>query len=229
MNTRTIVKLSVDVVMTLLLLILMGYQFLGEELHEWMGIGMFILFIAHHILNLNWHKNIFKGKYTAVRIAVLMIDVLLLFAMIIQMYSGIIMSRYPFNFLQISGGMSFIRKLHVLGAYWGYVLMSLHIGLHWNMLMRMIRKKFFHKQLSVTFTVIGIFIAGYGLFSFVQRDFLTYLFLKNEFVFLNYNESKILFYIDYIAIMGLFVFVSYYILKLCRYVNKIKKDNRSNF
>ena len=63
MKPKMIAKLAVDILMTVLLLLLMGYQFWGEAAHEWIGAGMFVLFLAHHLLNLNWHKNIFKGKY----------------------------------------------------------------------------------------------------------------------------------------------------------------------
>ena len=94
MKPKTAVKLAVDLLMTVLLFLLMGYQFWGEAAHEWIGAGMIILFIAHHLLNRNWHKNIFKGKYTALRTVTLCVDVLILISMLAQMYSGIVMSRY---------------------------------------------------------------------------------------------------------------------------------------
>lgn len=65
MKPKTALKLAVDVLMTLALLFLTGYQFWGEELHEWVGVGMFVLFIAHHILNGRWYKSLFKGKYNS--------------------------------------------------------------------------------------------------------------------------------------------------------------------
>lgn len=135
------------------------------------------------------------------------------------------MSRYVFDFLPINGGMSFARRLHILGAYWGFLLMSLHLGLHWNMIIGMLRKNILGKQTSkisrAILTVIGIVIAGYGGYTFVKRDFLTYLFFKSEFVFLDYNEPKILFYIDYLALMGLCIFIAHYGSKL---LNKLEGD-----
>lgn len=62
MSARRTVKLAVDVLMTIALLVLSGYQFWGEATHEWAGIGIFILFIAHHILNLKWHKTFSNGN-----------------------------------------------------------------------------------------------------------------------------------------------------------------------
>lgn len=207
----------------------MGYQFWGEAAHEWIGAGMFLLFIAHHILNGHWHKSLFKGKYNTMRIVTLCIDVLILLAMLAQMYSGIVMSRHVFDFLPSAGGMSLARRLHILGAYWGYILMSLHLGLHWNMILGMVRKAVRLKSDSkIRRTVVffaGLIIAGYGVWVFIDRDFPTYLFLKSEFVFLDYSEPKILFYMDYLALMGLCIFIAHYGTKL---IQKFKKKMEEN-
>lgn len=228
MKPKIIAKLTVDILMTILLLLLMGYHFWGEAAHEWIGAGMLVLFIAHHLLNLNWHKNIFKGKYTAVRVFTLCIDVLVLVSMMAQMYSGIVMSRYVFSFLPIEAGMSFARRLHILGAYWGFLLMSLHLGLHWNMILGMFRKsariKKGAKIRSISTFTVGLIIAGYGVWVIISRDFPTYLFLKSEFVFLDYSEPKILFYIDYLALMGLCIFIAHYGSKLCRQIGRKRRQ-----
>lgn len=229
MKPKAVLKLAVDIVMTLALLFLMGYHLWGEALHEWVGAGMLLLFIAHHILNGHWHKTIFKGKYNTMRILTLCIDFLVLVSMLTQMYSGIVMSRYVFASLPFSGGMSLARRFHILGAYWGFLLMSLHLGLHWNMILGISRKaariKSKAKSRNIITFIIGLAIAGYGVWAFISRDFLTYLFLKSEFVFLDYSESKILFYIDYLALMGLCIFIAHYSTKLIR---KFKKKTEES-
>lgn len=229
MKPKAIIKLAVDVLMTLALLFLMGYHFWGEILHEWVGAGMFLLFIAHHILNGHWYKTLFKGKYNALRILTLCTTSLVLVSMLAQMYSGILMSRYVFDFLPFNGGMSLARRLHIIGAYWGFLLMSLHLGLHWNMILGMFRKaagiKSKAKGRSIIAFVVGLVIAVYGLWAFIGRDFPTYLFLKSEFVFLDYSEAKILFYIDYLALMGLCIFIAHYSTKLIR---KFKKKTEES-
>lgn len=223
MKPKAVLKLVVDVFMTIALLFLMGYQFWGEAPHEWVGVGMFVLFILHHILNASWHKALLKGKFSAPRIFTLCIDVLVLISMLAQVYSGIAMSRHVFSFLP-SGGMALARRLHILGAYWGFLLMSLHLGLHWNMILGIARKatrvKSRSKARSIAAFVIALVIAGYGIQALIGRDFVTYLFLRSEFVFLDYSESKILFYMDYLALMGLCIFVAHYSVKL---LQKCKK------
>lgn len=220
MKPKAVIKLSVDILMTLALLFLMGYHLWGDVLHEWVGAGMLLLFIAHHILNGYWYKTLLKGKYNTIRILTLCTTLLVLVSMLTQMYSGIVMSRYVFDLLPSIGGMSLSRRLHILGAYWGYILMSLHLGLHWNMILGMIRKAAGIKNKSKTRSIIaflaGLMIAGYGVWAFISRDFSTYLLLQSEFVFLDYSESKILFTIDYLALMGLCIFISHSCTKLIR-------------
>lgn len=230
MKAKTIVKIVIDIIMTAGLMALMGYQFWGEVAHELMGTGMFVLFIAHHILNFGWYKALFKGKYSSARIFRLVINVLVLAAMLGLMISGIIMSRYVFSFLDISGGMAFARSLHIISSYWGFVLMALHLGLHWNMVIAAARKIFKPKKRSIPRTAILITIsaaiAGYGVYVFVKREFMTYMLLKSPFVFMDYDEPKLLFYLDYIALLGLFIFVSHYISKLLSLVKTGKKKSQ---
>ena len=85
-------KRAVDVAMTAVLLFLMGYQFWGDAAHEWAGAGIFVLFAVHHILNWRWHKNLFQGKYSPMRIFQVCIDILTLFSMIALIYSSIVLS-----------------------------------------------------------------------------------------------------------------------------------------
>lgn len=228
MKPKALIKRVVDILMTAALLFVSGYQFWGETAHEWAGAGLFVLFIAHHILNLNWYKNLFSGKLTPMRIFQIVVDLLVLAVMLMEMYSGIVLSRYVFAFLPIESGLSLARSLHILGAYWGILLMSLHIGMHWNMVLGILGKKANRKSASKIITAIcictGLLIAGYGAFVFVKRDFLTYLLLKSEFVFLDYGEPVWLFYFDYIALMGLCIFISHYLSKLLKKVHRPKED-----
>lgn len=190
---------------------------------------MFLLFVAHHLLNGRWHKTLFKGKYSALRTVTLCVDLLLLLAMLAQMYSGIVMSHYVFAFLPGTGGMSLARRLHILGAYWGFLLMSVHLGLHWNMILGMLRKalkiKSKTKSPSMIAFAAGLTISGYGIWVFISRGFPTCLFLKSEFVFLDYSEPKIFFYMDYLALMGLCIFIAHYSTKLMEQLQKRRSHN----
>ena len=220
MKPKAIVKIMTDILMTLALLFLMGYQFWGDIAHEWAGAGMFLLFILHHILNGNWYKTLFKGRYTPARVFQLVVDILVFLAMLGLMVSGIRLSNHVFAFLNIRGGMSFARLLHMAASYWGFVLMALHLGLHWGMFLGMAGKVLKLRRPSrlrkLLLTILGAGIAVYGLTVFIRRDLLTYMLLQTQFVFLDFSEPIPLFYLDYLAIMGTFIFLAYYISMLLR-------------
>lgn len=140
--------------------------------------------------------------------------------MIGLMISGIMLSRYVFAFLPISEGMSFARKLHMLSSYWAFVLMSLHLGLHWSMIVRMVCRLIKTNSASqfsiIALRLAGFLIALYGLYAFVNHKIADYLLLRNLYVFWNYEQSAVLFFLDYLAIMGLCIFVTYYAQRLIR-------------
>lgn len=227
MRPKTVIKIIIDISMTFGLMLLMGYQFWGDVAHEWIGAIMLVLFIVHHFLNARWYKNLLKGKYTAMRVFQLCVNMMVLVAMLAQMYSGIIMSRHVFTFLRFGGGMALARRLHILGAYWGFVLMSLHLGLHWAMFIGITKRniKVLSRAISISVNAAGILIAVYGLFVFIKRELASYMFLQTEFVFMDFSESKLLFYLDYLAMMGLFIFLAHkYSVITGRHAAKRKRE-----
>lgn len=217
MKAKTKMKWILDALMTIALFFLMGYQFWGETVHEWIGAGMMGLFLAHQVCNLNWYKSLFRGRYTPFRILQCVINLLTLAAMVLLMYSGIVMSRHVFAFLPIRGGRALARRLHILGSYWGYLLMSLHLGLHWGTVLNLvIKKNRRQRKLRAAGFVMSLPVAAYGVYVFIKRNFLTYLFLRSEFVFLDYEESRLKFFFDELALTGLCIFVAHYGAKLMR-------------
>ena len=217
--------------MVIALLLLMSYQMVGAKYHEWIGIGMFVLFIIHHILNRVWTKNMFHGKYTVYRIFQTVLAVLILICMVGSMYSGVVLSRYVFSELPIDASKSFARTVHMLAAYWGFIFMGLHLGLHWGIMMNRVKKllKKQSKIFDVIIRIIGIGIAGVGLYVFISRQIVSYMFLKIKFVFFDFSEPLIHFLAEYLMMLGLFVWVGHYIVKGVIYLQirskKIRVEN----
>ena len=216
MRPKQIIKIMTDILMTVILLLLMAYSLVGEAAHEWLGIGMFVLFILHHILNRRWSQNLLNGKYTPYRILQTALVFLLLISMLGSMVSGIILSHHALTFLHISRGQSWARTVHMLCGYWGFVLMSLHLGLHWNTMLAMAGKMVKKSSVPRTWAlrIAGCMIAAYGAYAFAQRGLGRYMTLRDQFVFFDFSEPLILFLLDYVAIMGLFVFIGHYLAKV---------------
>ena len=211
MAAKRRIKAALDALMTLGLLFQMGYQLYAETAHEWVGAGMFALFIAHHVLNAGWYKAAFRGRYTPYRVFQLTVNILLLAAMLLLMVSGIMLSNHVFGFLGIDFGASFAQLAHLAASHWSFVLMALHLGLHWGMVTS--RLKLRHPRV---WNSLGALVACYGLYAFIDRSLLDYMFLRVEFAFLDFSEPIALFYIDYLTMMGLFIFASHHISRLLR-------------
>lgn len=218
MKPKLVVKIITDITMTATLLLLMTYGLIGEAAHEWIGVAMFVLLVVHHILNSHWNRNLFKGKYTLVRSFQTILVTLVLLSMLGSMFSGIILSRHVFQSITIRGWRSFARNLHMISAYWGFVLMSLHLGMHWNMMMGMARKLVQRKSIARTrvLRMIAILIAGYGIYAFIRRGIGRYMLMLDHFVYFDFDEPILFFIADYVAVMGLFVFVGHYLITFSR-------------
>lgn len=227
MKPKVRLKIVIDALMTLALLFLMGYQFWGDVAHEWAGAGMFVLFIAHHILNWNWYKTLFRGKHTPFRLFQMILDLAVFAAMICLMASGIMLSNHVFAFLNIHGGISLARLLHMASSYWGFVVMALHLGIHWGIFTGLARKIFRIRGSSLVRSVVlflvSAAIAVYGATVFLKRNLLTYMLVQTQFVFLDFGESKLLFYLDYLAMMGTCIFLTHYIGRLLRNLGSSRK------
>lgn len=212
-------KISLDISMTFLLFVLMAYQITGQFAHEWAGAAMLLCFIAHHILNARWARNLLKGKYNGFRIFQSAIDLLLLADMLALMVSGIQLSRYVFAFIPGFGSIATARRLHMLASYWGSVLMSVHLGLHRGLVTGMLHRASGGKpspvKTAAAWGAAGI-IGAYGAYAFWHHQIWMYLFLRTEFVFFDYSQPAVLFFVDHLAMMGLFILLTYGAVKLLR-------------
>ena len=228
MKVKLIHKIRIDLIMTILLLCQMAYMLIGETVHEWLGTVMFLLFILHQVLNEQWYKNLLRGNYTPYRVVQLIVILLLLLSMLGLMVSGIILSRVVFAFLPIHGGMGFARTLHMLAAYWGFIFMSIHLGLHWGMILGVLRKRWRMQNPSAIRTwvlrILAILLSAWGVYAFAKNNIADYLFLRSQFVFFDVERSLLFFWAEYLAMMGLFVFLAYY---LGKGLQKLSKKGRS--
>lgn len=208
-------KIIIDSSMLGLLLLSMAYLLIGEEIHEWIGVVLILLFMGHNIINRKWYMSIFRGKYTAIRIFQTTINIMMALSIIGLIISGIFLSRYVFKFIKISSFTSFARTLHMLSAYWGFTCISLHLGLYFGRMIgkieKIVSKKKHVKSIEWILRIMAIFIAAYGMYALLKNDILSYMFLQKQFVFFNMEQPIILFFIDYIAIMWMWAWIAYYI------------------
>lgn len=214
MKPKTIFKLVVDVVMTILLLLLMSFELIGRTAHEWMGLGIFVLFFTHLVLNRKWLGNLLKGNYSPMRVFQTAVAALVMLSMLGAMVSALMLSREIFHFLPLHGGTSFARVLHMLAAYWGFLFMSVHLGLHWSMILGILRKMTGSKKASAVRTwilrALALAVSGFGICAFFRNHIADYLFLRSHFVFFDIEQPLAVFLAEYVAMMTLWACVGFY-------------------
>lgn len=131
MNKKLLIKrigIIVDVLMYALMLSQMAYVFVGNVLHEWMGIGFFICLVIHIIIKRHWFKNVFRRNVKIVssrRFADIVI-IMLLLDIVVLMLSSMGVSRTIFPNIHFLGNPDFHRLLATVGL----TLAVIHGGMH---------------------------------------------------------------------------------------------------
>ena len=223
----------IDILMTILLLLSMSYELIGPAIsetlekfssisfdgyeygsliHEILGISLIILFFIHLWLNRWWIKTLFKGRYNLTRVVMTLANIFLILDVILLTFSGLIMSRIfelPFS----EGLMSFARTAHISASFWGYVIMSFHIGLNWHIFSAMMFKRW---RPGGVLHAVAFGIMVYGGYAFVRRNIWDYMMLNSQFVFFDFEEPFMYFIGDYIAVMVLFGCLGHYLILLLR-------------
>lgn len=214
MALKMIIRISIDLLMTLFLILLMSYQVMGEKGHEWLGTGMTLLFLIHIFFNRIWYKNLSKGKYNKFRIVQTIINFLILFLILSSAISGIIMSKYVFRFLNLNINMSMIRLIHMFAGYWGFILMSIHLGMHFGIISGILRKFLKEKRIvRFIFKYLEILISLYGIYVFIKLNLFSYMTLRNQFVFFDFDQASLLVFFEYFSIMIACAIITNYFIK----------------
>lgn len=215
MSTKTKVKVAIDIAMTILFLMQMGYHMMNNRAHEWTGVSLCCLFILHHALNGGWYTSLFKGRYTPRRVLLTVIDVLLTLTMVAVICSAVLVSRHVFNFLGLQ--MRFLgRTIHMPATMWAFVLTGLHLGLHWSMFLGMMKrlgKGRSTKAIVIVARVVLAAVFAFGVYQFINRGLWMELFMLREFAFLDYGESLIFFFASYVAILAAWAAITHYLNK----------------
>ncbi|MCL1932072.1 MAG: DUF4405 domain-containing protein [Treponema sp.] len=210
MNSALAVRIIIDLCMTILLLCAYAYRIIGDIAHEWIGVFVFVLFIAHNVINYRWYKNIGKGVYTARRVIMATVNALLALTMATLVITGFLQSRIVLSFLNLPGDMV-LRQIHTTTAYWGLPLIGVHIGLHWGIFTNFINKNNF---IIIAVRILACLFAAFGVWSFFDRDMFAKLFLGFSFDYWPPARPSILFFAETLSVMGLFIFAAYYGMKI---------------
>ena len=101
--------------------------------------------------------------------------------------------------------------------------MCIHAGTHLTVPLGKLQRN--KKQIWVTVMAVMGAVSISGAFAFMKRKFADYMFLKSAFVFFDFYEPRIYFFLDYLAMMILCAFAGYWIIKGLNALDSTKKGH----
>ncbi|MBQ8089454.1 MAG: hypothetical protein IJ233_01840, partial [Pyramidobacter sp.] len=118
-------------------------------------------------------------------------------------------------------GTAAARTLHLCSSYWALVLMSIHVGLHWSMVMGMARSVFgLAPRRGAALWLLRLASAAFaacGAWAFQHLLVWDFLTLKMQYAYFD-DSGDLAALFNWASVMGLFVFVSYWFGKLSQIV-----------
>ena len=194
-------KLLVDILLFVLMILEFSRMYMPTIIHEIIGILLMGLVIIHLVLNWNYIKNIFKGKYDLKKVIMLIVNALFMISLFLSLIFGILSSQDLLKFMNI-GNLDII-SLHKIMAYVSLLCMACHLGLNFNAMFGKVVKLINNK---IVIFIMGIVIVGLGMYSWINLDIWNHLIGKYGFSIVTGNLFvNILEYLSIVLMMTIII------------------------
>ena len=223
MNPVFLLRLAFDLTAASLLLIGLAYWWLGNALHELAGTAMFLLLLVHNIFNRRWYGTVPKTPREPRGLFNVGVTFLLLIGMAALLITSVLISNTLSAFMSSFGGFT-ARQIHVLAGYWVLIIVSIHLGLRWPLLMGVARKLFGISRPSAARTfllrVLAAAIAIHGIWSSFALGVGTRLAMQTTLDWWNFEDAVAGFFVHCLAIVGLYIAIAYYAMKWTQHLSR---------
>lgn len=181
---------------------------------------MFVLLIVHNVFNRRFYASIGAIRREARHAINVAITCALLAAMMALLVTSVLISHALSGVMSAYGGFT-VRQIHTLAAYWVLVIVAIHLGLRWPMLMGVASTQFGITGTNAlriwSLRAVGLAIALCGVWSSFHLDMGTKLSMRVSLDWWNFEESVAAFFGHCLAIVGLYLYVTYYSMKWLGY------------
>lgn len=212
LNPALLTRLVFDLTAACLLLFAMAYYWQGNAAHEIAGTALFLMLITHNVFNRRRYAA-FVQRRGGLRQMIDMVTIALLaIAMLALLVTSFMISETAFGFLLPRGDFN-ARRVHVLAAYWAMVMVSIHLGMRWPVILAVVRRLLRIDSPSPTRTLVlrtlAVCLAVQGVFSSFALSMGTQLSMQITLDWWNFEESVIGFFLHCIAVAGLYIALTY--------------------
>ena len=216
MKPLFLVRLVLDFLAAGLLLAALAYNLMGNLVHEIVGTAMFALLIGHNLFNRRWYGTILKGRPEPRQLIIKGINLSLLVSMLTLLVTSVIISQGVFSFLPLSSTVS-ARQIHTLVGYLALLIVSVHLGLHWTMIMgvarRMLKVTEDNQLRTLVLRILTAGIAAFGIQSLFAVNVGSKLLMQFSMEFWDFQSATVAFFLHHAAIIGLGAVIGHYALQ----------------
>ena len=131
-------RLLLDFLAVVLTIACLAYWWLDNLSHELFGTALFLLVILHNVFNRRWYGGVAKRRLDAARVANLATIVCLAIGMTVMLVTSFLVSRDLFPFTVLSGAFA-VREIHMFAGYWVLLIIAVHLGTRWGVVMNTVR------------------------------------------------------------------------------------------
>lgn len=197
-------RIAVDVLMAVCLVAVMSTALVQEAPHEYLGIALVALMIAHLALNRRWLAQVFRGRYDAVRVLQVASVAGLALCLVGQVASALVLSKHALWFLPALPGASWARNVHLACSYWMFVLAFAHAGLQLRgALARMGGVRGIPAGGLWALRIVWAAVAVFGALSFAQLGMGDYLLGRVQFASADYDAPIALSFARFASVAAL--------------------------
>jgi hypothetical protein len=212
-----LIRLVLDFVAAGLLLAALAYNWMGNLVHEIIGTAMFLLLIGHNLFNRRWYGTVLKGKPEARQVITKTINLSLLVSMLTLLVTSVIISQAVFSFLPFTSTVS-ARQLHTMAGYLALLIVAVHLGLHWTMIMGVVRRLCGITEESQTrvfiLRLLSLAIAAFGAQSLIVVNVSSKILMQFSMEFWDFDSATMAFFLHHAAIVGLGTVIGHYGLQV---------------
>lgn len=213
MNRQLLLRLTLDFIATALFILALAFEWFGSLVHEIIGTVFFGLLFAHVTFNRRWFASLSKATQNRRRFISTVINLSLAVAGSALLITSLMISRDLFWFLGLNGDF-LARQIHTLCAYWVLVIIGVHLGMHWVMIMGFARSLLgisTHNGVRrLLLRALTILVAIYGVFASIEMNIGSKLALIFTFSYWDFDVDWLRFLVNYGAIIMLYAAMGHY-------------------
>lgn len=202
------------VLLVLAWLLLMPYSQIGSRFHEWLGLIAIVGMAYHLYIQRHWFSRLWHGPYPVFRVVQSLLNVGLLACLVGITISALIITKHTIPNHGWGLPHRLAKMVHLFSAYWGFLLVGLHIGFHGPYLLQ---------RLGVIGRMVrwGVGLATlYGVYAFIQLDIASYMTGQQHFAFFDLESSPWVTVAQYVAVLCLYMMIGMALQTACRNRNE---------